>query len=123
MNDLRKYKSTIILKCLIGNLIIVGVLFFLAKESMNFISLIMGTIISVFNFSLLSKDIAKMPNLEKRGFASLMIIRFFMRYVMIALAMFVALKYEMNIILFIIGLFSVQLTLIADNFIKLRQVA
>ena len=122
MSDFHKFKSSIIAKSLLF-FALVCIFFVVIKVKVNLIGLGLGYTVSLINFYLLAQDTVKIHSIDKRGFVSLLIIRFFMRYGMIGLAMFAALKYELNIVIFIFGLFFVQLTLIADNFFQSRKVS
>jgi len=91
------------------------------QTSAEYIGLLLGFIISAVNFHLLAIDVTKIGVLARRNYQSVLILRYFMRYGMIGLALFCAFKYELNVLAFLVGVFLVQIVLILDNITTLRQ--
>ena len=73
---------------------------------------------SMLNFYLISKDVRKVTTAEQKGFTALLVKRYFLRYMMLALAIICVVKYKLHIVLFIAGFFVVQGTLIIDNTLR-----
>jgi hypothetical protein len=120
MSDITRYKKKIIYRSFI--LFALGFLF-LAVTQGNKVSFgfFLGFCISVINFHLLSIDIMKVNTFGKNDYQSVLILRYFMRYLMIGLAMFCAFKYNLNPIAFLAGVFLVQSILFFDNVKFVRQ--
>lgn len=115
MNNVVQFKNNIIRKslCMAG---IVCLALYLFADIRWIGGFGLGCVISMVNFHLLSLDISKMTSLGHTQFRSLLIIRFFLRYGMIGLAIYVAFLHNLNIILFTVGLFMIQIMIIFDTF-------
>ena len=120
MEEIIRYKNQVISISFIifalGFIILV-----VTQTSAEYVGLLLGFIISAVNFHLLSIDVSKIGALGRRDYQSVLILRYFMRYGMIGLALFCAFKYELNIVAFIAGVFLVQIVLFFDNIKTLRQ--
>ena len=120
MKSVRHYKNDILKKCVFVCACICF-LFIALHKTQVVRGFLLGACISMINFHLLSVDMAKLSILEVARFRSLMIVRFFLRYGIIALAMYGAFLYNLNIVLFIVGLLMVQMIIVVDNVSKIRQ--
>ncbi len=83
-------------------------------------ALLFGYFLSLMNFFLLAKDVAKLPYLGKGGAKGIFTFHFFLRYGIIGLGIYAAFSNGYNIYAFVAGLFLIQLTIYIDNFIALK---
>jgi len=119
MVPIDSYKYKIILKSAFL-CISVLIIFLILGHTDIYYALVLGFIISSLNFHLLSQDVSKINILAKKEYQSVLIIRYFFRYAMIALAMICVIKYDLGIVPFVLGFFSVQAVLIIDNIYSKR---
>lgn len=120
MGTLRNYRNSIIRKSFLYfsvAFLVLVVIIKTVKVSGNSIhyGFLFGFLVSLINFYLLSNDIVKVDTVARSKFRSLLLVRFFLRYVCIGLAVFAAVKYDFNIIAFLIGLFFFQIVIVIDN--------
>ena len=121
MDAIYQYKTEIVKKSLFAFLSICALCVLLSKGIL-LVSLLFGYSMSVINFHLLALDISKIAILRSSKYSSLLMIKFFMRYAMLALAMVIAFKYTLNIPLFVFGLFFIQIMIVVDNVFNVKQV-
>ncbi len=120
MDTVRQYRNEILRKCLcICVFVCLSFIAFRRTELLR--GFLLGAGVSMVNFHLLAVDMTRFSILELKRFPSFMILRFFLRYGLIALAVYVSFLYGLNIILFAGGLFLVQLIIIVDNLSKMKQ--
>jgi hypothetical protein len=82
--------------------------------------IILGAIFSVINFILIGKALPLHIGNSKRKSIFLSLGSIFFRYLLMALPIIVAVKFEQfNLVAAIIGLFMIQFVVLADHFIKL----
>ena len=82
--------------------------------------LILGTIFSVVNFILIGKTLPLQIGKSKRKTLFFSLGSIFFRYVLMALPILVAVKFEQfNLVAAIVGLFMIQLVILADHLVKL----
>ena len=100
--------------------IIIGLCFFMAGQKPVGKGLILGTIFSVVNFILIGKTLPLRIGKSKRKTFFLSLGSIFFRYVLMALPILVAVKFEQfNLMAAIGGLFMIQFVILADHFLKL----
>jgi hypothetical protein len=100
--------------------IIVGLCFFLGGQKPVGKGIILGTIFSVVNFILIGKALPLQIGKSKRKTFFLSLGSIFFRYVLMALPIIVAVKFEQfNLVAAIVGLFMIQFVILADHFVKL----
>jgi hypothetical protein len=100
--------------------IIVGIGFFLAGQKPVGKGMILGTIFSVANFILIGKALPLRIGKSKRKTFFFSLGSIFFRYVLMALPIIVAVKFEQfNLAASIVGLFMIQFVIFADHFVKL----
>ena len=120
MEIVKQYKKEIILKSFF---VFLPILFFLIifNKSNWLYGFILGYLSSVLNFHLMSVDIGKLSILQARKFQSLLILRFFMRYLIMGLVIFCGFLYNLNIFMLMIGLFFVQIVIFIDNLLGVKR--
>jgi len=100
--------------------IIVGLCFFLGGQKPVGKGMILGTIFSVANFILIGKALPLRIGKSKRKTFFLSLGSIFFRYVLMALPIIVAVKFEQfNLVAAVVGLFMIQFVILADHLVKL----
>ena len=98
----------------------VGLCFFLAGQKPVGKGMILGAIFSVTNFILIGKTLPLRIGKSKRKTFFFSLGSIFFRYVLMALPILVAVKFEQfNLVAAIIGLFMIQIVILADHFGKM----
>ncbi|MBU1863277.1 MAG: ATP synthase subunit I [Candidatus Omnitrophica bacterium] len=121
MDMVHQFKKEVIKKSFIIAAVVLCLLVVSGQRRM-FYGFLLGFGISVINFHLLSLDITKIVILARLKYASFLILKFFLRYGMSALAMCCAIKYSCNIVMFMVGLLSVQSIIFIENVLGQKQV-
>ena len=120
MDTVRRYRNSILRKCLV----VCGCMCccFVALHKTPLLSgFLLGASISMINFYLLAVDMTKLSIFDLSRFRSFMIVRYFLRYGIVALALYSAVLYGLNIVLFVIGLLLVYMTIMIENVVKVKQ--
>ena len=100
--------------------IVIALCFFLGGYKPVGKGIILGAIFSVINFILIGKALPLRIGNSKRKSIFLSLGSIFFRYLLMALPIIVAVKFEQfNLVAAIIGLFMIQFVVLADHFIKL----
>ena len=100
--------------------IIIGICFFLAGQKPVGKGLVLGAVFSVTNFILIGKALPLRIGKSKRKTFFFSLGSIFFRYVLMALPIIVAVKFEQfNLVASIVGLFMIQFVIFADHFVKL----
>ena len=100
--------------------IIVGLCFFLAGYKPVGKALVLGTIFSVINFVLIGQALPLRIGYSKGKTLFLSLGSIFCRYILMAVPIVVAVKYEQfDLVGAILGLFMIQLVIMADHILKL----
>jgi len=100
--------------------IIIGLCFFLGGQKPVGKGLILGAIVSVANFILIGKALPLRIGKSKRGTLFFSLGSIFFRYILMALPIIVAVKFEQfNLVAAIVGLFMIQFVILADHLVKL----
>ena len=100
--------------------IIIGFCFFLAGHKTVGKGLVLGTIFSVINFVLIGQALPLRIGKSKRKAFFLSLGSIFCRYVLLAVPVIVAVKYEgFDPVAAILGLFMIQFVILADHIFKL----
>ena len=100
--------------------IIIGFCFFLAGHKTVGKGLVLGTIFSVINFVLIGQALPLRIGKSKRKAFFLSLGSIFCRYVLLAVPVIVAVKYEgFDLVAAILGLFMIQFVILADHILKL----
>ena len=100
--------------------IIVGLCLFLADQKPVGKGIILGALFSVANFILIGKALPLRIGKSKRKTFFLSLGSIFFRYVLMALPILVAVKFEQfNLVAAIVGLFMIQFVILADHLVKL----
>ena len=82
--------------------------------------LVLGTIFSVINFVLIGQTLPLRIGKSKRKAFSLSLGSIFCRYILLAVPIVVAVKFEdFNLVAAILGLFMIQFVILADHILKL----
>ena len=93
-----------------------GVLFILAGHKAAGKGLMLGTIFSVLNFILMGKSIALNFGRSKAKTFSLSMGSIIFRYLLLAIPLIIAVKYEQfNLVAAILGIFMIQLVILAEH--------
>ncbi len=115
MKEILQYKNKVIIRSFIffalGFLVLA-----VTQTSAEYIGLLLGFCIGAVNFHILAADVTKLGSLAQRDYQSLLILRYFLRYGMIGLALFCAMKYDLNLVAFIAGLFLVKINILSALF-------
>jgi hypothetical protein len=99
--------------------IIIGLGFFLGGLKPVGKGIILGTVFSVVNFILIGKALPLRMGNSKRKTFFLSLGSIFFRYLLMALPIIVAVKFEQfNLVAAIVGLFMIQFVILADHLIK-----
>ena len=100
--------------------IIIGFCFFLTGHKPVGKGLVLGTIFSVINFVLIGQALPLRIGKSKRKAFFLSLGSIFCRYVLLAVPVIVAVKYEgFDLVAAILGLFMIQFVILADHILKL----
>ena len=100
--------------------IIVGLCLFLADQKPVGKGIILGALFSVANFILIGKALPLRIGKSKRKTFFLSLGSIFFRYVLMALPIIVAVKFEQfSLVAAIVGLFMIQFVILADHLVKL----
>jgi len=100
--------------------IIIGFCFFLAGHKPVGKGLVLGTIFSVINFVLIGQALPLRIGYSKGKTFFLSLGSIFCRYVLLAVPVIVAVKYEgFDLVAAILGLFMIQFVILADHIFKL----
>ena len=114
------YKINILKKCLL--LMAIGIvvgLFWNRNFSFGFF---VGSFIAMANFSLLSKYVLKMREMSIKAAQRFIILRFLLMYVIMAAALFSAVKKDVVVFLAVaLGLVIVKVVIFVDNFISRKR--
>ena len=100
--------------------IVVGFGFFLAGYKPMGKGLVLGTIFSVINFVLIGQALPLRIGYSKGKTFFLSLGSIFCRYILMAVPIVVAVKYEqLDLVGTILGLFMIQIVILADHILKL----
>jgi len=114
------YKINILKKCLL--LMAIGIvvgLFWNRNFSFGFF---VGSFIAMANFSLLSKYVLRMREMPIKAAQRFIILRFLLMYVIMAAALFSAVKKDVTVFLAVaLGLLIVKAVIFVDNFISRKR--
>jgi hypothetical protein len=100
--------------------IIIGICFFLAGYKPVGKGLVLGTIFSVINFVLIGQALPLRIGKSKRKAFFLSLGSIFGRYILLAVPIVVAVKFEdFDLVAAILGLFMIQFVILADHIFKL----
>ncbi len=100
--------------------IIIGFCFFLAGHKPVGKGLVLGTIFSVINFVLIGQALPLRIGKSKRKAFFLSLGSIFCRYILLAVPIVVAVKFEgFDLVAAILGLFMIQFVILADHIFKL----
>jgi len=114
------YKINILKKCLL--LMAIGIvvgLFWNRNFSFGFF---VGSFIAMANFSLLSKYVLRMREMPIKAAQRFIILRFLLMYVIMAAALFSAVKKDVTAFLAVaLGLLIVKVVIFVDNFISRKR--
>jgi hypothetical protein len=82
--------------------------------------LVLGTLFSIFNFILMGKSIALKIGRPKGQTFSISIGSIIFRYILLAIPLIAALKFEqLNLVATIAGIFMIQIVILVDHLLKL----
>ena len=96
--------------------IIVGLVFILMGHKPVGKGLILGAIFSVLNFIFMAKSIGYKFGRSKRQIFSISLGSILFRYVLLAIPLIAAVKFEQfNLVAAIVGIFMIQLVILADH--------
>jgi hypothetical protein len=99
--------------------IVIGICFFLAGQKPLAKGLVLGAIFSITNFILIGQTLPLRIGKSKRKTLFFSLGSIFFRYILMALPIIVALKFEQfNLVAAIIGLFMIQYVILAEHFAK-----
>ena len=99
--------------------VIVGLVFILMGHKPVGKGLILGTLFSVINFIFMAKSIGYKFGRSKRQIFSISLGSLLFRYVLLAIPLVVAVKFEQfNLVAVIVGIFMIQLVILADHLLK-----
>ena len=116
VKQVQKKYSSLALTLSIG----VALLFILIGQKAVGKGLILGTIFSVLNFILMGKSIALNFGRSKAKTVSLSMASIIFRYLLLAIPLIAAVKFEQfNLIATIVGIFIIQLVILADHLLTL----
>ena len=100
--------------------IIIGFCFFLAGHKQLGKGLVLGTIFSVINFVLIGQALPLRIGKSKRKAFFLSLGSIFCRYILLAVPIVVAVKFEgFDLVAAVLGLFMIQFVILADHIMKL----
>jgi hypothetical protein len=100
--------------------IAIGLCFVLAGQKDVGKGLVLGTVFSVINFVLMGQTLPLRIGKSKRKTFLLSLVSIFCRYILLAVPVFVAVKFtDFNLVAAILGLFMIQIVILADHIFKL----
>ena len=100
--------------------IIVGLVFILMGHKPVGKGLILGAIFSVLNFIFMARSIGYKFGRSKRQIFSISLGSILFRYVLLAIPLIAAVKFEQfNLVAAIVGIFMIQLVILADHLLTL----
>lgn len=100
--------------------IFVGLFFILAGKEPIGKGLILGTIFSILNFIIMGEMLPLRIGKSKNKTFSLSLISILFRYILLAVPLVIALKFDQyNFISAVFGIFMVQFLILADHFVGL----
>lgn len=100
--------------------IFIGLFFILAGQKPIGKGLILGTIFSIINFIIMGETLPLRMGKGKNKTVLLSLGSIFLRYLLLAIPLIIAAKFEQyNFISVIVGIFMIQLFILADHFIIL----
>lgn len=98
--------------------IIVAFIFILAGHKAIGKGLVLGTIFSVINFVLMGETLPMRMGESKKKTFFLSLSSIFFRYLLLAIPLFVAIKYEQfNLIAAVVGIFFIQFIILSEHFL------
>ena len=99
--------------------VVVGLVFILAGHKPVGKGLILGAFFSVLNFIVMAKSIVLTFGRSKRQLFSISLISILARYILLAIPLIAAVKFEQfNLVATIVGIFMIQLVILADHLLK-----
>jgi hypothetical protein len=100
--------------------IAIGLCFFLAGQKPVGKGLVLGTVFSVINFVLIGQTLPLRIGKSKRKTFLISLGSIFCRYALLAVPVFVAVKFaDFDLVAAILGLFMIQIVILADHILKL----
>ena len=116
-NNLARFQKKICTWALTGA-IVAGVLFLFLNERAMAKGLVLGALFSIINFILLGKSIPMTLGQSRPRATLIGLSSIFLRYVLMAIPMIVALKSEsFNFVAVVAGLFAIQIATVFDYFV------
>jgi hypothetical protein len=104
--------------------IFIGLFFILAGQKPIGKGLILGTIFSIINFIIMGETLPLRIGKGKNKAVLLSLVSLFLRYFLLAIPLIIAAKFQQyNFISVIVGIFMIQLFILADHFISLITAA
>jgi hypothetical protein len=98
--------------------VVVGLVFILAGHKPVGKGLILGAFFSVLNFIVMAKSIVLTFGRSKRQLFSISLISILARYILLAIPLIAAVKFEQfNLVATIVGIFMIQLVILAEHLI------
>ena len=98
--------------------VVVGLVFILAGHKQVGKGLILGAFFSVLNFIVMAKSIVLTFGRSKRQLFSISLISILARYILLAIPLIAAVKFEQfNLVATIVGIFMIQLVILAEHLI------
>ena len=79
------------------------------------VSFLFGALSSALNLFLMSKDFSGLDLKKGKRAAGFLIWRFFLRFGILGLLLVLAIKYELNLIAFVLGLFMCQILIVLNQ--------
>ena len=100
--------------------IFIGFFFIIAGQKPVGKGLILGTVFSIINFIIMGEILPLRIGRSNKKTFLLSLGSIFFRYILLAVPLFIAVKFEQyNIISVIFGIFMIQLFILADHFVSL----
>lgn len=104
--------------------IAIGLCFFLVGQKPVGKGLVLGTVFSVINFVLMGQTLHLRIGKSKRKTFLLSLGSIFCRYILLAVPVFVAVKFaDFDLVAAILGLFMIQIVILADHILKLFRLS
>ena len=99
--------------------VVVGLVFILAGHKPVGKGLILGAFFSVLNFIVMAKSIVLTFGRSKRQLFSISLISILARYILLAIPLIAAVKFEQfNLVATIVGIFMIQVVILAEHLLS-----
>lgn len=121
-NEIVQFQKRVCRWAMFFSILVAVVLLFLGQKAIAK-GLVLGTVFSVINFVLLGRSLPKIIGRSQKGSAFVGMVSIMSRYVLLAVPLIIAVKSaSFDFIATVVGIFSVQIAVLVDHFLKKSKV-